>query len=165
MRPLAWSPSAWRTRSLTILRPVVVVMGLIFFPAPLSWRAYRGREGRGRPRRTIPLPIFHAARPTPIGRARPYNLTGLVLSSQRLFLLAVLSQNCSLPYLVISATTGKKPSTKLAGLYADNPKRTTATPWAETLLESFIPIYLTAAAIGKLIHLQLRRFKTLSRES
>ena len=32
-----------------MLRPVAVVIGLIFFPAPRSWRAKTGREGSGRP--------------------------------------------------------------------------------------------------------------------
>lgn len=44
---------------------------------------------------------------------------------------------------------------KLAGLYAGNPKRTTATPRAETLLEAFKPIYLTAVTIGEQIHLHV----------
>ena len=42
---------------------------------------------------------------------------------------------------------------KLAGLYAGNPKRTTATPRAETLLEAFKSIYLTTVTIGEQIHL------------
>ena len=44
---------------------------------------------------------------------------------------------------------------KLAGLYAGNPKRTTATPRAETLLETFKSIYLTTVTIGKQIHLHV----------
>ena len=44
---------------------------------------------------------------------------------------------------------------KLAGLYAGNPKRTTATPRAETLLETFKSIYLTTVTIGEQIHLHV----------
>jgi transposase len=44
---------------------------------------------------------------------------------------------------------------KLAGLYAGNPKRTTATPRAETLLEAFKPIYLSIVTIGEQIHLHV----------
>lgn len=44
---------------------------------------------------------------------------------------------------------------KLAGLYAGNPKRTTVTPRAETLLEAFKSIYLNAVTIGEQIHLHI----------
>ena len=44
---------------------------------------------------------------------------------------------------------------KLAGLYAGNPKRTTVTPRAETLLEAFKSIYLNTVTIGKQIHLHI----------
>ena len=44
---------------------------------------------------------------------------------------------------------------KLAGLYAGNPKRTTATPRAETLLEAFKPIHLTAVTIGEQFYLHV----------
>jgi len=44
---------------------------------------------------------------------------------------------------------------KLAGLYAGNPKRTTATPRAETLLEAFKSIYLNTVTIGEQIHLHI----------
>ncbi|MFT3894683.1 MAG: hypothetical protein QM730_23890 [Anaerolineales bacterium] len=65
------------TRSVTILRPVVVVMGLTFFPAPLSWRAKRGRElqwtsgpaVQGRAKREIILERFHRT-----GRESHYGL-------------------------------------------------------------------------------------------
>ncbi len=50
---------------------------------------------------------------------------------------------------------------KLAGLYAGNPKRTTATPRAETLLEAFKPIYLTAVTIGEQIHLHVTSLSDL----
>ncbi|MGA7936451.1 MAG: IS1634 family transposase [Kovacikia sp.] len=44
---------------------------------------------------------------------------------------------------------------KLAGLYAGNPKRTTVTPRAETLLEAFKSIYLNTVTIGEQIHLHI----------
>lgn len=44
---------------------------------------------------------------------------------------------------------------KLAGLYAGNPKRTTATPRAETLLEAFKSIYLNTVTIGEQIQLHI----------
>jgi transposase len=44
---------------------------------------------------------------------------------------------------------------KLAGLYAGNPKRTTVTPRAETLLEAFKSIYLNTVTIGGQIHLHI----------
>ena len=44
---------------------------------------------------------------------------------------------------------------KLAGLYAGNPKRTTVTPRAETLLEAFKTIYLNTVTIGEQIHLHI----------
>jgi transposase len=53
---------------------------------------------------------------------------------------------------------------KLAGLYAGNPKRTTATPRAETLLEAFKPIYLTAVTIGEQIHLHVSPLSDLQQK-
>ncbi len=53
---------------------------------------------------------------------------------------------------------------KLAGLYAGNPKRTTATPRAETLLEAFKPIYLTAVTIGEQIHLHVTPLSDLQQK-
>jgi transposase len=44
---------------------------------------------------------------------------------------------------------------QLAGLYAGNPKRTTATPRAETLLEAFKNIYLNTVTIGEQIFLHI----------
>ena len=44
---------------------------------------------------------------------------------------------------------------KLAGLYAGNPKRTTVTPRAETLLEAFKSIYLNTVTIREQIHLHI----------
>ena len=44
---------------------------------------------------------------------------------------------------------------KLAGLYAGNPKRSTTTPRAETLLEAFKPIYLTVVTMGEQVHLHV----------
>jgi len=41
---------------------------------------------------------------------------------------------------------------KLAGLYAGNPKRTTARPTAESLLEAFKEIHLTVVTIGQQVH-------------
>lgn len=41
---------------------------------------------------------------------------------------------------------------KLAGLYAGNPKRTTARPTSETLLEAFQEIHLTIIQIGQQVH-------------
>ena len=48
IRPSASFPNVCFTRSATMLRPVVGVMGLIFLPVPLSWRAKRGRGVVGR---------------------------------------------------------------------------------------------------------------------
>jgi transposase len=53
---------------------------------------------------------------------------------------------------------------KLAGLYAGNPKRTTATPRAETLLEAFKPIYLTTVTIGEQIHLHVTPLSDLQQK-
>jgi transposase len=53
---------------------------------------------------------------------------------------------------------------KLAGLYAGNPKRTTATPRAETLLEAFKPIYLSAVTIGEQIHLHVTPLSDLQQK-
>jgi len=53
---------------------------------------------------------------------------------------------------------------KLAGLYAGNPKRTTATPRAETLLEAFKPIYLTAVTIGEQIHVHVTPLSALQQK-
>lgn len=53
---------------------------------------------------------------------------------------------------------------KLDGLYAGNPKRTTATPRAETLLEAFKPIYLTAVTIGEQIHLHVTPLSDLQQK-
>jgi len=44
---------------------------------------------------------------------------------------------------------------KLAGLYAGNPKRATATPRAETLLEAFKSIYLNTVTMGDQIRLHI----------
>jgi transposase len=53
---------------------------------------------------------------------------------------------------------------KLAGLYAGNPKRTIATPRAETLLEAYKPIYLTAVTIGEQIHLHVTPLSDLQQK-
>jgi len=53
---------------------------------------------------------------------------------------------------------------KLAGLYAGNPKRTTATPRAETLLEAFKSIYLTTITIGEQIHLHVTPLSDLQQK-
>ena len=53
---------------------------------------------------------------------------------------------------------------KLAGLYAGNPKRTTATPRAETLLEAFKSIYLTTVTIGEQIHLHVTPLSDLQQK-
>jgi len=53
---------------------------------------------------------------------------------------------------------------KLAGLYAGNPKRTTATPRAETLLEGFKYIYLTTVTIGEQIHLHVTPLSDLQQK-
>lgn len=52
---------------------------------------------------------------------------------------------------------------KLAGLYAGNPKRTTATPRAETLLEAFKNIYLNTVTIGQQTHLHITPLSDLQR--
>ncbi len=44
---------------------------------------------------------------------------------------------------------------KLSGLYAGNPKRTTARPRAETLLAAFKEIHLTVVTIGQQVHRHL----------
>jgi hypothetical protein len=41
---------------------------------------------------------------------------------------------------------------KLAGLYAGNPKRATAHPTAEALLQAFDDIHLTVIQIGQQVH-------------
>ena len=53
---------------------------------------------------------------------------------------------------------------KLAGLYAGNPKRTTATPRAETLLEAFKNIYLNTVTIGEQILLHITPLSDLQRK-
>lgn len=53
---------------------------------------------------------------------------------------------------------------KLAGLYAGNPKRTTATPRAETLLEAFKSIYLNTVTIGDQIHLHITPLSSLQQK-
>jgi len=53
---------------------------------------------------------------------------------------------------------------KLAGLYAGNPKRTTATPRAETLLEAFKSIYLTTVRMGEQIHLHVTPLSALQQK-
>jgi transposase len=53
---------------------------------------------------------------------------------------------------------------QLAGLYAGNPKRTTATPRAETLLEAFKNIYLNTVTIGGQILLHITPLSDLQRK-
>jgi transposase len=53
---------------------------------------------------------------------------------------------------------------QLAGLYAGNPKRTTATPRAETLLEAFKNIYLNTVSIGEQILLHITPLSELQRK-
>lgn len=53
---------------------------------------------------------------------------------------------------------------KLVGLYAGNPKRTTATPRAETLLEAFQNIYLNSVTIGEQILLHITPLSDLQRK-
>jgi transposase len=53
---------------------------------------------------------------------------------------------------------------QLAGLYAGNPKRTTATPRAETLLEAFKNIYLNTVTIGEQIFLHITPLSDLQRK-
>ncbi len=55
---------------------------------------------------------------------------------------------------------------QLAGLYAGNPKRTTATPRAETLLEAFKNIYLNTVSIGEQnLSCILRHFQSFKEKS
>jgi transposase len=53
---------------------------------------------------------------------------------------------------------------QLAGLYAGNPKRTTATPRAETLLEAFKHIYLNTVTIGEQILLHITPLSELQKK-
>jgi transposase len=53
---------------------------------------------------------------------------------------------------------------KLAGLYTGNPKRTTATPQAETLLAAFKLIYLTTVMIGDQIYLHVTPLSDLQQK-
>lgn len=53
---------------------------------------------------------------------------------------------------------------QLAGLYAGNPKRTTATPRAETLLEAFKNIYLNTVTIGGQILLHISPLSDLQKK-
>ena len=53
---------------------------------------------------------------------------------------------------------------QLAGLYAGNPKRTTATPRAETLLEAFKNIYLNTVTIGEQVLLHITPLSELQRK-
>ena len=53
---------------------------------------------------------------------------------------------------------------QLAGLYAGNPKRTTATPRAETLLAAFKNIYLNIVTIGEQILLHITPLSDLQRK-
>jgi len=53
---------------------------------------------------------------------------------------------------------------QLAGLYAGNPKRTTATPRAETLLEAFKHIYLNTVTIGEQVLLHITPLSDLQRK-
>lgn len=53
---------------------------------------------------------------------------------------------------------------QLAGLYAGNPKRTTATPRAETLLEAFKNIYLNTVTMGEQILLHITPLSDLQRK-
>lgn len=53
---------------------------------------------------------------------------------------------------------------QLAGLYAGNPKRTTATPRAETLLEAFKNIYLNTVTIEEQILLHITPLSELQRK-
>jgi transposase len=53
---------------------------------------------------------------------------------------------------------------QLAGLYAGNPKRTTATPRAETLLEAFKNIYLSTVTIEEQILLHITPLSELQRK-
>lgn len=53
---------------------------------------------------------------------------------------------------------------QLAGLYAGNPKRTTATPRAETLLAAFKNIYLNTVTIGEQVLLHITPLSDLQRK-
>jgi transposase len=53
---------------------------------------------------------------------------------------------------------------QLVGLYAGNPKRTTATPRAETLLEAFKNIYLNTVTIGEQILLHITPLSELQKK-
>ena len=53
---------------------------------------------------------------------------------------------------------------QLAGLYAGNPKRTTATPRAETLLEAFKNIYLNTVTLGEQVRLHITPLSELQRK-
>jgi transposase len=53
---------------------------------------------------------------------------------------------------------------QLAGLYAGNPKRMTATPRAETLLEAFKNIYLNTVTIGEQVFLHITPLSELQRK-
>ena len=72
MVPTASSPSASRTRWLTISRPVVVEIGLTFFPLARSWRAKTGRELRA-------LELL----PSISARAERYSLIALKLRREK----------------------------------------------------------------------------------
>jgi transposase len=58
------------------------------------------------------------------------------------------------------AKTGKK----LAGVYAGNPKRETATPKAETILRAFKNIYLTTIQIAGQTHQQITPLNDVQRK-
>jgi transposase len=57
-----------------------------------------------------------------------------------------------------------KAGEKLAGVYAGNPKRSTATPTAETILRAFKNIYLTTIHIAGQIHQQITPLNDVQRQ-
>jgi transposase len=57
-----------------------------------------------------------------------------------------------------------KTGQKLAGVYAGNPKRETATPKAETLLRAFKEIYLTTIQVAGQMHQQITPLNDLQRQ-
>ena len=140
--------------------------------ARFGWRVY----GTNHAQETLPLPKavlayrqeYLVERGFARLKGRPLSLTPLYLKEDRrvnglIRLLSLGLRVLTLLELVVRRKLAES-GEKLAGLYAGNPKRTTTTPRAETLLEAFKSIYLTTVKIGEQIHLHVTPLSDLQHQ-
>lgn len=101
-------------------------------------------------------------------KGRPLSLTPMYLKDDQrvtglIRLLAIGLRVLTLLEFVVRRELAQNQE-QLAGLYAGNPKRSTATPRAETLLEVFKNIYLNTVTMGEQILLHITPLSDLQRK-